>query len=396
MMIFEYDISSINPTERDFFKDMLSYASEHIVDYKLSERQVSIEITDEKYYDVVVQNITLLYQMVKEKEHEKGEQIETKLIFDSTDVQTTNTEPIYQKLLETKNVISVMPGVYEYSYLVWNVCKYFTRRVKKFLQSEFPNYIEIKSSELYPLKEFEKSGSIEKFPHHLMFQTVLKNNIKGINEFSNKGVNENFLSNIQTPHTILKTASCISIYPMVANNQYKNLQDANIFYVTGKCFRNEGDNVKELSRLNEFTMSEIVFIGTDELIRKGITRAKKLWEFWIKIFNLNCKIETANDSFFAGNYRKLKYFQLLGDSKEEFKWLLPHSKEYIATASANYHRTQFTKRFNIESDKGYCHSACIAFGIERLMYAFLCQKGIDLDTWDQATIDELSEYITLK
>ena len=81
MMKFEYDISSINAAEKDFFKDMLSYASEYIVNYKLSERKVSIEITDEKYYDIVVQNITLLYQMVKEYVHEEGEQIETKLIF---------------------------------------------------------------------------------------------------------------------------------------------------------------------------------------------------------------------------------------------------------------------------------------------------------------------------
>jgi hypothetical protein len=395
MRTIEYDISSINLTEKDFFIDMLSYVSEHIVDYEFDDNSITIEIKDDKYYDDVIRNIEQLRQMINNENFEQDEQLETKVIFDSSNIQTINKEPIFDKLLESQNVVLVMPGVYGYSDLVWNICKYFIKKVKDFLHTQFSEYKEIKFPKLYPIDEFKQSGYFEKFPHHIMFQSVLKNDINTINEFSKIGVNERFLANIKTPNSVLKNASCVPIYPMIANNKYENQQTAKVFYVTGKCFRNEGANIEELNRLNEFTMSEIVFIGTDELIREGIARAKRLWEFWIKIFNLNCKIETANDSFFAGNYKKLKFFQLIGNAKEEFKLLLPHSDKYIAAASANYHRTQFTKRYNIKSDKGYCHSACIAFGIERLTYALLCQKGIDIDKWDQATIDEVSKYIAL-
>ena len=396
MITIEYDISSIDEAEKDFFKDMLSYVSEHIVNYEFDDNSVSIDIKSEKYYDDVMQNISQLRLMIDGEDFEQDEELETKVIFDASNVKPINKEPIFDKLIESQSVILVSPGVYAYSDLVWKICEYFLKKVKDFLQTEFTDYREIQFPILFPIDKFNQGGYFEKFPHHIMFQAVLKNDINTIKEFSKSGVNENFLSNIEPPKSVLINASCVPVYPMLANSKYENQKAAKVFFVTGKCFRNEGANVEELSRLNEFTVSEIVFFGTDELIRDGIDKAKKLWEFWVNIFNLNCKIETANDSFFAGNYKKLKFFQLIGNAKKEFKCLLPHSNKYIATSSANYHRTQFTKRYNIKSDKGYCHSGCIGFGIERLTYALLCQKGIDLDKWDQATIDEVSKYVSLK
>jgi len=396
MITIDYDISSINDADKDFFKDMLSYVSEHVVNYEFDDNRVTIDIKSVKYYDDVMQSISQLHQMINREDFEQDEELETKVLFDASNVQPINQEPIFDKLIESQSVILIRPGVYAYSDLVLKICEYFIRKVKDFLQTEFTDYREIQFPILYPIDKFKQGGYFEKFPHHIMFQAVLKNDINTIKEFSKFGVNENFLSNIEPPKSVLKNAACVPVYPMLSNNKYENQKAAKVFFMTEKCFRNEGANVEELSRLNEFTVSDIVFIGTDELIRDGIDKAKKLWEFWINIFNLNCKVETANDSFFAGNYKKLKFFQLMGDAKEEFKWLLPHSNKYIATSSANYHRTQFTKKYNIESDKGYCHSACIGFGIERLAYALLCQKGIDLDKWDQATIDEVSKHVELK
>lgn len=38
--------------------------------------------------------------------------------------------------------------------------------------------------------------------------------------------------------------------------------------------------------------------------------SKELIKFWVDIFKLNSKYETANDSFFANNYKKMKFFKL--------------------------------------------------------------------------------------
>ena len=68
----------------------------------------------------------------------------------------------------------------------------------------------------------------------------------------------------------------------------------------------------ELARLKEFHMKEYVFVGTQEQILENLEKGSGLWRYWIERFGLKCKVETANDSFFASNYSKLKIFQMLG------------------------------------------------------------------------------------
>lgn len=166
--------------------------------------------------------------------------------------------------------------------------------------------------------------------------------------------------------------------------------------IAGKCFRNEGENILELARLNEFYMLEYVFLGTPQQCSERIEHSRALWRFWADTFQVNVKLDTANDSFFASNYKKLKLFQMLGDSKREFKWQIPARDLYIACASANLHRTHFSKPYAIKSSNGaFCYTACFAFGIERLTYALLSQKGTDVSKWDAQTRDEIASYVDL-
>jgi seryl-tRNA synthetase len=228
-----------------------------------------------------------------------------------------------------------------------------------------------------------------------MFQTVMKNDIKIMEMFSKYGTKDKTIfNNMKRPDLILRNAACVPIYPFLENTVIDDAKPK-CFLVSGKCFRNEGSNVFELARLNEFYMKEYVFIGTPEQTKTYINKAKELWEYWADVFQLNCKVDTANDSFFASNYKKLRLFQILGDSKQEFRLLLPHKSDYLACSSANFHRTHFTKSYNIKNKSSYCYSSCFAFGVERLAYAFLSQKGIDIDKWDKTSSDELSKYIKL-
>ena len=69
-------------------------------------------------------------------------------------------------------------------------------------------------------------------------------------------------------------------------------------------------------------------MGTAEQCEESVKKAKRLWLEWIRVFGLNCRISTATDSFFASNYKKLKLFQILGNSKQEFK-RLPSGERYV-------------------------------------------------------------------
>ena len=223
-----------------------------------------------------------------------------------------------------------------------------------------------------------------------MFQTTLNNDISVLDEFSKHGVSDGeIFKNIVKPDLVLRHAACVPVYPMLEDKVLTPDELPVTTMISGKCFRNEGHNVLEMARVNEFYMKEYVFVGTQEQVQENLEKGRQLWEYWVNLFGLKCRIETANDSFFASNYSKLKIFQMLGDSKRELRILLPASGTECAASSTNVHRTHFTKAHNIKTGDTYCMSGCIAFGIERLTYSLLCQKGLNPSEWDEASRKEV-------
>jgi seryl-tRNA synthetase len=56
-----------------------------------------------------------------------------------------------------------------------------------------------------------------------------------------------------------------------------------------------------------------------------------------------------------------------------------------AIASSNYHLDHFGTGFGIESANGNpAHSACVAFGVDRITLALLSTHGLDPDAWPPA------------
>ena len=71
------------------------------------------------------------------------------------------------------------------------------------------------------------------------------------------------------------------------------------------------------------------------------------------------------------------YFQLSSETKYEIAALLPDGQR-LAIGSLNYHTDFFGRAFDVQLEGGgSMHSVCIAFGLERCVYAFLRQHGTD-------------------
>jgi seryl-tRNA synthetase len=57
----------------------------------------------------------------------------------------------------------------------------------------------------------------------------------------------------------------------------------------------------------------------------------------------------------------------------------------VALGSFNYHQDFFGRSFGIADGGGEpVHTACIGFGLERLVLAFLAQYGLDRAAWPPA------------
>ena len=390
MKTIEYSTSEINASDVNVFTDMLAYVSEYIFKITRENGRVLLDIEDTKE-DEVLDKIAQLRKTMELDEVKKGREVTTKVLVDKRSNVPLNTDNIFSKLVESGSVVKMTDGAYAYTGLFLQVYRYFCRKIYEFGKKHFNGIQEFEESVLYPVKEYETGHYFESFPHHIMFQTTMKSDAELLERFSKNGTNDSTIfsnDNMKRPENVVRHAACVPIYPML-KDAYIPADSPKYYLISGKCFRNEGANVYELARLNEFYMKEFVCIGTLEQTLDMIKSARALWEEWIDTFNLNCTIETANDSFFASNYKKLKIFQILGDSKQEFRVYIPDGDFFCAVSSSNVHRTHFTKTYNIHNDNSFCQSSCFAFGVERLSYALLSQKGVDIDKWDEATRKEI-------
>lgn len=383
-----YSTEKIPEGDRAFFADMLPYVSQYIEEIKACGDGIEIRCAA-AHEPNVRESVEKLEKLITDGKFAKKE-VKTSILEDHTNVKPLNDENIFQALLEKGIIAKITEGAYAYSDIFLKVFRYFNGKIEKNGFDTFESIKEYEFPVLYPISAYKKGGYFESFPHHIMFQSLMKNDIDVIDRFAREGVDEEHLDrDMKVPRNVLRHAGCVPVYEMLKDQTVP--QDApKIYLVSGKCFRNEENNVCELARLNEFYMKEYVFVGTAEQCEAGIEKAKKLWDHWIQVFSLNCKISTATDSFFASNYKKLKLFQVLGNSKQELQLKLPGSDRFSACGSVNYHRTHFTKPYNIKSSEdAYCYSACCAFGIDRLSYALLSQKGIDPEKWDRETYEEI-------
>ena len=379
-------------------KEMLPYTSEHIKNIAHIEKDSIIKVCcDEEYKVIVEESISKLNELISDKFF-KDKKISIVRIEDWTDKNVVNSEDVFAKLWQTSEIYDTANGTFAYSGLPLKIFEYFNIKIDEYAKEVFADY-SIKSHKvpaLYSVDGYQRGGYFETFPHHIMFETTSVNNLENIEKFSKANNFAEANIEIKKPQNILRTASCAPIYRYLENTIISE-DTKDVYVVTGTCFRNEAENIRSLSRLNEFTMKEYVFVGNEKFIEDSLDKATKLWEHWVNVFSLNSKIETATDSFFASKYQKLKLFQALGKSKVEFKCLIPAEDSYISCSSKNYHRTHFSSKYNIHylNDNTLAQSACFAFGIDRLMYAFLSQKGTEIEKWDRGTISEITKYVDL-
>lgn len=234
----------------------------------------------------------------------------------------------------------------------------------------------------------EKLGRVNyfrAFPHSLTFATHLREDLHIINNFSEQtkyeeaGLNAS-LESFSKIQALLSPAVCYHLYFSLADHL---LPDGKLAATAvGHCFRYESTNLNSLERMWDFTMREIIFIGPADYVLQNRERGRKQVAKFLESIGLAYKVESANDPFFVGEFRKQAAFQNAFQLKYEIRARLPFKTDTLAVGSYNYHQDFFGRHLSITLPDGKpAHTGCIAFGLERLAYAFLCQFGLDPTAW---------------
>jgi seryl-tRNA synthetase len=178
---------------------------------------------------------------------------------------------------------------------------------------------------------------------------------------------------------VVTPAACYSLYPMVAQRGVLPAEGA-LFDVYSWCLRHEPS--LDPARMQLFRMREYVWLGTPEQVsafrEAWIERGRKL----IESLQLPATLDVANDPFFG------RQGKLLASSQREltlkFELLIPITSTEKPTAclSFNYAQDYFGELWRIRTAAGEpCHSACVAFGMERIALALFKHHGFDPRQW---------------
>ena len=168
----------------------------------------------------------------------------------------------------------------------------------------------------------------------------------------------------------LPSAACYNIYLHLSGTVLDGPR-----YVTtvANCFRNE-KAYDDLRRLWGFTMREIVCIGSQDEVQAHLVRFKDRIQRFGGHLGLGLTIEVGVDPFYEPQSSRALMQQLF-PQKEELLY-----QESVAIASVNFHRNFFGERCDIRTQDGqHAFTGCVAFGIERWLYALLDRFENDVE-----------------
>ncbi len=296
-----------------------------------------------------------------------------------------NADP-HPELLASGHISQEAQGIFAFGPLITRVMEYF-EGIFLDLAGKF-GAEPYRFPTLIPARYLERVNYFRAFPHSLTFATHLREDLDVIDHFAQHAACDEH--GLNTPagsfspiQALLSPAVCYHLYFSLAD---KPLPDGQVTATAvGNCFRYESTNLTSLERLWNFTMREVIFVGSKEFVLDNREAARQHMHQVFEEIGLAYRVESATDPFFIGEFRKQTVFQSAFQLKFEIRARLPFKDSTLAVGSYNYHQNFFGRHLDITLPDGSpAHTGCVAFGLERMAYAFLAQYGLDPAGWPAA------------
>ena len=205
----------------------------------------------------------------------------------------------------------------------------------------------------------EKCGYFETFPQHLTAlatfdASYIENNKNNHNDSSDFCFHDKYL----TP------AACIHIYPTLKGGDFSK---GKTITTLARVYRYEEGKFEDLTRIWDFTVREIVFIGSNEYVQQSLKDCSKFAVECIEKLCIPYQLNEACDYFYPTTKNRLKQRVQLANAKKQELVTSINDKE-VAIASFNQHDFHFSLPFDF-SNNGQIVTGCVGFGLERWMAA---------------------------
>lgn len=178
----------------------------------------------------------------------------------------------------------------------------------------------------------------------------------------------------------LCSSACHPLYPTIAGTLPPGGGHWDVY---GTVFRHEPS--RDPARMQSFRQYEIVYVGQPRAAADHRDTWRERSLDLLGTLGLDPVAEAAHDPFFGRAGRMLAEGQEAGGLKHEVLGQAGPGDQLTALASSNYHLSHFGEAFGIRcADGEVAHSACVGFGIERIVLALLWHHGLDPYRWPRA------------
>ena len=215
----------------------------------------------------------------------------------------------------------------------------------------------------------ERVGYLRSFPHLATFPVALDPCEEELRSFAHGdtcGGGEVRLSATAPVREVLTPAACYHLYPRLEG---RALEGPVLWTTNARCYRREAW-YRPLERQWCFSMREIVCVGSEAEVQEFLDAFRRRLERLFAELDLGVRFEAATDPFFEPERSPGYVMQKAAVLKTEMVL-----GDELAIGSLNSHRDHFGRIFKITRDGQPASSGCVAFGLERWLYALLQRYG---------------------
>jgi len=254
------------------------------------------------------------------------------------------------------------------------------------VEEAYPNCI--------PLTDLGATDHFASFPEHLHFLTHLIQDLDILDAFAADARAEGGAVRPQTPRLspvqlVHNPSTCYHCY---AARRGTTIAGDVAITAIAKCHRYEAANHADFGRLLEFSLREVIFLGSPDYVRACREKTLELVQALATDWQLAGDLLPSNDPFFTSDFAAKAGQQHRFAMKFEYRATLPGMTKMLAIMSSNLHGPTFSKTFALRRDGGPLHTGCLGFGLERLALALIAQHGHDPQAWPAALRSDFAAW----
>lgn len=305
---------------------------------------------------------------------------------------------IVAELIERKIIKVLEPGLFIFREPFSSLMRFMDHAFVTRIAHRFEGVREEHYPAVIHSETLDKTNHFTSFPEHIHFLTHLREDLDVIERFSQsvresgswKATPLDLNETMPKPHFTMNPSTCYHCYEGLQNEVLEG--DGVVVTAISKCHRFESKNHADFGRLLDFSMREIIFVGKPEFVRENRLRSIEYIKELAAEWNVDSFMEIANDPFFTNDFQVKASFQRNQEMKYELRLTIPYQDKSIACSSVNFASNTFGNAFNIKMGKRPAVTGCVGFGIERWVFAFLAQYGLDESQWPAAFHGQYEEW----